>query len=255
MLGFFKHALVAAPALLCTTGAALGVTISYSSDVPTTDADDIGSFVGASTFEDNVSADQNYSYLAHDNEPIGQTFTTGSGDGYLLNSITLQHVGFPTTYFNTETAGATINLRVSTVLGTVLTPFATETYVNSTGVPGAFGVGFPGAGTSDFVTFSFDTPVALAADTLYGIDLAVTSGVDLPYFFETNGTNSDAYAGGVAYSTGEAAGVAGLTLTPGVGDHVFILDLTAVETPVPEPTTATVVAALGLGLLRRRRGA
>src|SRR5439155_20002540 len=84
---------------------------------------------------------------------------------------------------------------------------------------------------------TFANPVVLNPNTTYGFDVGAEGVLD--HFWETDGTsNTNAYSGGTAYSTGVAAdlygyGLGNTTLTERAGDRVFIVALTAAATPLP----------------------
>ncbi len=102
-----------------------------------------------------------------------------------------------------------------------------------------------GAGTGRFITFTFDTPVALAPNTTYGFDVG---GGDVRHYWETDGRDftpggpgggspTDPYAGGNAYSTGLSNGHGDNTMTNRAGDRVFVVALTLGNVVTPPRIT------------------
>jgi alpha-galactosidase len=147
-------------------------------------------------------------------EAKGQTFTTGATP-VLLKAITYQALQ--------ATPTKTYTIRIGTVSGTTFTPFrsytATQTFTWN---------------SYDYITWTFATPVLLAPNTLYGLDVGMTSSTSgwqsgIPYLNIT-GNN---YAGGVRYGSGiNGLGTSTLTLSSG-NDRVFHLDLEHPMTPYP----------------------
>jgi alpha-galactosidase len=188
-----------------TAGAA---TMSASATAPVVNGQDLANY-GAGSFTDKWWAAE-----AGASEAKGQTFTTG-GTPVLLKAITYQALKtIPT---------KTYTIRVGTVSGTTFTPFrsytATQTFTWN---------------SYDYITWTFATPVLLAPNTLYGLDVGMTSSTSgwqsgIPYLNIT-GNN---YAGGVRYGSGiNGLGTSTLTLSSG-NDRVFHLDLEHPMTPYP----------------------
>ncbi|MDB0057002.1 PEP-CTERM sorting domain-containing protein [Akkermansiaceae bacterium] len=166
------------------------------------------------------------------NRPVqGQTFTTlGNPAGYELTSVTLRNfsnVWGPRT--------DTWTVRIGTVSGTTFTPIATETSDNSITIA-----------AGDYLTSTFDSPVSLDPNTLYGFDW----GTDGYGFIIAHNVDSN-YTGGTRFHHGSNSTPddANLDFTPTGYDRIFHVDMTA----VPEPSSF-VLAPLGLvGFLGRRR--
>jgi hypothetical protein len=102
------------------------------------------------------------------------------------------------------------------------------------------------------LTFTFASPVSLAANTAYGFDL---SGQNVGYFEWLGisdtavGGGGNPYASGNAFNTGANGAANTTTMNPLAGDRVFALDITI----VPEPSTFALAGMGGLALLFRRR--
>ena len=219
--------------------------LSFSAGAPTVNGADISSFTGTTSDAGNVlnGADPG-TYVANDQGAQGQTFTTGSNlGGYTLIALTLQHVNY-STFFNLNSTSSLFTVRVGTVAAGAFGSLASETAAS--GGPGNPG-GFTNAnGSSLFLTFTLATPLILSPNTVYGFDVGSNGS-----FFETNGINSNPFAGGFAYSSGPNTGVGNSVATERTGgDRVFHADLAA----VPEPSSTLLFGASGmLALLRRRR--
>ena len=163
------------------------------------------------------------------NRPIqGQTFTT-TGAAF-LNSVTLRN---EENTFNNN--AATFTVRIGTVVGNVFSPIASEDSSDPVSyVP------------DDYMTFTFDTPVALAANTVYGFDWDTSGGG-----FTTWNNGNDNYAGGEGFSSGGGGIPDDNNLVFRGIDREFHIDM-----DIPEPSTL-VLATLGLlamlGSARRMR--
>tara|TARA_B110000908_G_C9950459_1_gene312321 strand:- start:56 stop:583 length:528 start_codon:yes stop_codon:yes gene_type:complete len=104
-----------------------------------------------------------------------------------------------------------------------------------------------------WATFTFDTPVALAANTTYGVDLGQATNPHgwqqgIPYLGRSldNGPVGDEFSSGAAPQVGEGNGDANFN---GSRDMIYHLDLSA----VPEPSTTALLGLGGLALILRRR--
>ena len=147
---------------------------------------------------------------------VGQTFTTGNG-ALLLNSVTFKVGGSNTQPTKTYT------IRVGTVAGSTFTTIATETATQ----------GFTTA-SGDYWTWTFDTPILLSPNTLYGVDVGFntsTSGwqTGIPYVYFTT---SDTFPGGTMFRSGsDGFGIGNDTISQFNGDRIFHLGL---ERPLGE---------------------
>lgn len=139
----------------------------------------------------------------------GQTFTTGSLK-VLLKSITYQ-----ISSNQQATATKTYKIRVGSVLGNVFTElhseFATQTFTWN---------------SSEYMTWTLDTPVLLEANSVYGIDVGLVSSTSgwqsgIPYINVTG----NGYAGGWKYHSGRV-GVGNPQMELDTNrDRVFHIDL------------------------------
>jgi hypothetical protein len=212
--------------------------VSFSAKAPTLGPNDISNLKGASTDTDNVNeGDHNATYLADDRPIQGQTFTTGTNAaGYQVRAVTLREVKHETYALVPYLKYA---IRIIQPSGNTLEIIATETAEVAAAVPGnipSIGDGGEmGSGSGAFVTFTFDKPVTLKPNTRYGFDIGAGSA---RHYWQTDGTFSDAYTGGEAYSSG-TAGAGDSKQTSRTGDRVFVVALTRVSAPVASQTKAS----------------
>ena len=209
---------------LSLAGAVQAAQVSFSSKAPTLDTNDIANLKDAGTELDNVSSgDHDATYIADDRPIQGQTFTTGaSPGGYQLRAITLREVKYETYASVPDLRYA---IRITKPSSSKLEIITAETAEAARAAPGnipSIADGGMGPGSGAFITFTFDKPVLLKPNTTYGFDLG---GGSTRHFWQTDGTTVNAYAGGEAYSSGEA-GVGSGTRTSRNGDRVFVVALT-----------------------------
>lgn len=168
--------------------------------------------------------------------PPGQSFTTGALP-FTLDAIVVK--GFENdgnsfgSFFNT-----TWTISVSTLNLGVLTQVDQE--VSGTFTP---------TNGSDYLTFTFETPVALSASTVYAYDIYTSEG-----YFGFAKSQTDVYAGGQALQHGSTqrtslSGANAINLQN--VDRTFFIQGTA----IPEPTSALLLSGglVFLGLVRRRK--
>jgi hypothetical protein len=257
-------------------------TLTYSTTAPTVGPNGIANQTGAAYDANNVGGNGSNSsstisgggnggvndastYVAFDRQLAqGQTFLSGNNAlGYRLNSISVQMVGytannvletttnaspFDGTFWN-QLSGTTITASVGTIGGGTFGSIASASFAGG-------GAGNPGQSTSPngagtWLTFTFASPVFLAANTAYGFDLSATNGG----YFEWLGISDTAvggggnpYASGNAFNTGANGAANTTTMNPLAGDRVFALGIT-----VPEPSTFALCGLGGLAFLFRRR--
>lgn len=238
-------------AIIALASSVSAATLSWSSTAPTEDGADIANFVGATIGSENIEGGNfDNTFLAGDRNLVGQSFTTGAngGNGYALNSVTLQQVPYGETFWSLDAGWNGIGvfqLSIGTFDGSNFTPtilddVAVDMVAAANPALSASG-GQVGTGTGWFFTVDLATEsITLDDNTQYAFLLDATG----PYV-ETNGSSSATYAGGTAFGVNQAED----TLTTHTGDRVFHVDLTA----VPEPSIALLGGLGVLGLLRRRR--
>ena len=192
-------------AMLATSRAG---TVSVSSSNPAVNGFDIANF-GARTGSDKFFAENG----TDSGKAKGQTFRTRS-EATWLRSVACKTIGGVS-----ATATKTYTVRVGKVVGTAFTVTHTETFTQSITW-----------GSSQFMTFTFTSPVLLLGDTTYGVDIGMTSSTStwqtgIPYLVTTD----DDYTSGQLYNTGgTTAGVGGSTLTFSVSeDRQFHLNIEA----------------------------
>jgi hypothetical protein len=232
---------------LAFTGPAYAATASFSTTAPALGPNDISQLTGAAFRTNNVGGDVddqggNFVYIDNGRPAQGQTFTTGgNANGYALTAVTVKQVAYDTYALVPD---MTYHIRITSPSGGTLSVLAEETAFVPEDATDCGTCNFKNNGCCDFlpgsgryVTFTLATPVVLYPNTTYGFDLGATSVGD--HYWETDGTaNTNAYAGGTAYSSGVAAngyghGVGDDTLTERVGDRVFVIALTAASAPLP----------------------
>ena len=204
-------------------GLSTAATVSISSTAPTVDGADIANDNGA------VDAGGDQGHMWSNRPHQGQTFITGSNAaGYTLNAVTLKNLT------NTVTNAPTFNVVVGSVTGTTMTQIgSTETAVS------------PNYAPLDYITFTFDTPLTLNANTTYGF-LWGSAGSG---FVTVNNLDDSTFGGGTAISSGDNNVPDLSNVIARNVDRVFHADLDA----IPEPSTALLgLAGIGLALRRRR---
>ena len=208
---------LAAVAMAILAASANAATMSASVTAPVVDGEDIANY-GTTTSSDKWWPDLATSY-GNPGKTVGQTFTTGSED-VLLKGLTYQIA-------STQKAEPTktYTIRVGTVSGTTFTEIASETATQT----------FTW-NASEYMTWTFDTPVLLSANTVYGVDVGLNSSTSgwttgIPYVYYMN---TDVYPGGTRFRSGTAGnGVGDTSMTQVSGDRVFHVDLSFADPNLP----------------------
>lgn len=203
--------------LLCLVVATEAATPSASATPPVVDSKDIANF-GAVTgtvkwFAENSEA----------GKPKGQTFSTGD-TGVMLNAITYQ-----VSATQKAEPTKTYAIRIGSVSGASFTEIHSETATqNFTWNSG------------EYMTWTFDTPVYLAPNTLYGVDVGMTSTTSgwqtgIPYLNRTD----NVFPGGTHYVSGTGQGIGDNTVNTKSHDLIFHLDM---DDPLdPDPFDGEIV--------------
>jgi hypothetical protein len=198
------------PFLFTTTLAKAGTTAA-SPTAPVIDSKDIANY-GAVTstvkwFSENSAA----------GKPKGQTFSTGD-TGVMFKAVTYQvtadQKAEPTKIYK---------IRVGTVSGTTFTELHNESATQSFTWNGG-----------EYMTWTLDTPVYLAPNTLYGVDVGMTSSTSgwqtgIPYLNRSD----NVFPGGTHYVSGTGLGIGDNTVNTQTGDLIFHLDLDDPMAPDP----------------------
>lgn len=184
-------------AAFCLLGIALvpagAGTISISSSQPAVNGFDIANLT-ARTGSDKFWAESGtVAGSAH-----GQTFRTGSA------ALWLRSVSYKTIDSGSATPTKTYVVRVGKVTGTTFTQVHTETFTQTNTWGG-----------SQYMTWTFTSPVVLEGDTTYAVDVGMTSSTTsyttgIPYLVVT----ANDFANGQLYTSGGAS--------PGVGNNTLI---------------------------------
>ncbi|MFT5104521.1 MAG: hypothetical protein ACI9UA_000136 [Pseudoalteromonas tetraodonis] len=190
-------------ALACTANHA--AEMSASPDKPVVDGGDIANLNAAVVTSDKWWPENS----SGAGSAKGQTFTTGDLK-VLLKSITYQvDAG------QQATATKIYKIRVGSILGNVFTEMHTEMATQDFTWNGG-----------EYMTWAFETPVLLEADTSYAIDIGLISSTSgwpsgIPYINVTG----DGYDGGWRYSSGQnGLGTPQLNLDTN-RDRIFHIDL------------------------------
>ncbi len=208
----------AAAAIVLASSPALAATMSSSPEPPPRVGDDISNIPdlppGATLGSDKWWVSSASSF-GNPGMTVGQTFTTGNG-AFLLKAVTFR-------IRNATEPSKTYTIRIGTVSGDTFTTVATETATQ----------GFATA-DGDYWTWTFDTPVLLSPNTLYGVDVGLNSSssawqTGIPYVYHTT---TDTYSGGTRFRSGsEGNGIGDDSISQTGDDRVFHL---ALERPLGE---------------------
>ena len=200
-------ALLAMSILVLMTALANAASMSAGLTGPTVDGEDIanyGTVTGTDKWWNDIGSE-------------GQTFTTSS-EAVWLNSLSYQIT-------STQKAEPTKNyvIRVGTAYGLTFTGIYSETATQT----------FTW-NSSEYMTWTLDSPVLLAPNTRYGIDVGMTTSTSdwttgIPYINRT----ADDYAGGTRYLSGTTGGIGNETMHNMSGDRIFHLDLSIADPNMP----------------------
>lgn len=170
----------------------------------------------------------------------GQTFTTGENP-VLLHAVTYQ--------VNADHGAAPVKqyaVRVGSVYGSVFSEIHTESFRQDFTWNGG-----------EYMTWTFDSPVLLAPETEFGVDVGLTGTTTswttgIPYI----NTTENLYSGGTRYQSGSGLGVGDGSISTSWDDRVFHLDLSAVSVGMPgyaSPQNGAVVDAGSVELIWTNR--
>ncbi len=194
--------LAAAALSVLAAAAASAASMSAGPAAPVIDGQDIANY-GPATGTDKWWNDSPASGY-----PKGQTFTTGNG------AVRLKAITYQTS--SAAMATKTYVVRVGTVTGSAFKQVHSETASqNFTWNAG------------DYMTWTLDEPLLLAANTTYGIDVGMRTSTStwqtgIPYLNRTG----NSYPGGTRYMSGTTGlGLGDTTMNNMSGDMIFHLDL------------------------------
>jgi hypothetical protein len=260
-------------------GVARAATVSFGTNPPVLGSVIISNLTGAVAPGGSPNNPPNSNvddpkYVAFDQPAQGQTFTTGpNAGGYKLMAVTLKQVSYDT-FSLVPCMNYTIRITRPVTTNT-LSVIATETAEVALDWTGCDTCNFPtigdgsgkGAGSGRYITFRLDTPVPLAANTVYGFDVG---GGSVKHYWETDGRDStpggggggtplDPYLGGNAYNSGPSAGRGDNTITNRAGDRVFVVALNPANVITPpritrQPKSPVFYAGRTAQLLARAAG-
>ncbi len=206
--------LVLAIAAIAGATSANAADMSASPTAPTIDGADIASY-GTPTGTDKWWPGPS-NVFGNPGMTVGQTFTIGSQSVW-LNSFTFQIS--PATQ-----PTKTYTVRVGQVSDTTFTTLATESVTQD----------FATA-DNDYWTWTFDSPVLLSANEVYGVDVGLNSSTSawqtgIPYVKRT----ADEYADGTRFRSGtEGNGIGDDTMTHTSGERIFHVDLSLPTAALP----------------------
>ena len=214
---------------ICLVSQTDGGTFSSSTTAPAVNATDISNLAAQS------GTDKWFFQTSNEANPAdaakGQTFITGA------STVKLKALTYKISSGNLKAAPTNYTVRIGTVSGTTFTQIASETFSQTTNTA-----------TGAYMTWTLASPVTLLANTTYGIDVAMDSGVSyttgIPYLsYTANITNARI---GSYYDSGDlGVGNSTITLTT-ARDRVFHLDL---EDPMrPTPADGSTVPAGNVAL-------
>lgn len=180
-----------------------------------------------------TAANTTINYYTNNSAAPGQTFTTGTNaGGYKLNAITVQLADAGN---GTFADGNSINLEIASINA------AKGTYQLLEVTSGTIATG-TGIGQGNYITFTLNNPLTLAAGSTYGYAISGASG----YAGLEVDTAAADYTGGQLAEFQPGTGFGGTLITSSaVPQSVFDVSLTPLAA-VPEPAS---LALFGLGAL------
>jgi hypothetical protein len=209
-------------------------TFSSSTSAPVVNPSDIANMAA------QTATDKWFFQTANEVNPSdaakGQTFTT-RGAPILLKALSYK-IGSG----NLKAAPTTWTVRVGTLSGTTFTQLASETFSQTANTQ-----------SGAWMTWRFTTPVLLAANSTYAIDVGMRSGTTwqtgIPYISYSGNVTTQGV--GTYYDSGDL-GVGGATVTlNSARDRLFHLDLEDPMAPSPADGASVPAGDVALGWTNR----
>lgn len=222
-------------------GVVLGLALSthaaviVSSTAPTVDPDDRANLTTTQSWTKSLSGG---------GSDVGQSFTTGTDPaGYKLNAISFQVSATGGQSNVGTTTPANFTVRVIQITGGDVSSSSYSVVATDAGHT------FSGSyAAANWFTWTLNSPVTLAASTLYGVDVFLTSGGTTTAFSGPMRSSNSGFAGGRFYDPGHNSPGSTISHTSSE-DLVFHADLSL----VPEPASLALLGLGGLLIVRRRR--
>jgi hypothetical protein len=225
--------------LALSSSASAGVNMTASMNAPITGAGDQFNLANDANIPGTTPFNFNAQAFSDNAGPPGQTFTTPTGGPFTLNAFSLLGANTGSGNIGGNVATGTWGIRVSSVVGTTMTPLTTVTGITSAG---------PLLG-NEWLTWTFTgtDAVTLLPSSTYAVDVFSSQG----YYGFDAALDPNSYPNGVAFnSNGVARGFAGTTVQDRGYDRTFVADLIA----IPEPGVGFLfVTGLTFAFLRNRR--
>ena len=258
----------------CMTGAILGaglaftpsahatLGVTWTTSAPTLSLDSITQFTVNSGGTDGNNVQNGAdpaTYIAFDQPGQGQTFTTGANStGYELTSITVKQT---TGGYSLDSGWDAFNGRFELKIGTISGATFNQDFFDTSSLGGGVGYiggnqaaspGFSGntGPVGSYLTLTLQAPIHLNPNAVYAYSIYTVADQFGGPFFSSDGTNTNAYAGGNAWSEAGGAVVGDYTGE----DRVFGVGLTATAVPEPQEYAVAICGLLiALAVMRRRR--